>query len=215
MGKIKVLVVDDHAMLRDGVRALLDNYDDVEIVGEASEGKEAVEKTEELSPDVVVMDIVMPGMDGLEATRRISKKYPDVKVLILTQYENREYILSSIKAGATGYLPKRALGSELVSAIRAMYRGESFLYPSAAAVLIDDYLNQVDDEPYDRLTDKEREIFKLIVDGCTSREISEKLFISLRTVLTYRTKIMKKLYVQNHVELVKYALRKGLASVTG
>ena len=210
MDKIKVLVVDDHAILRDGIRALLSLHDDIEIVGEASEGKEAIEKARELAPDVIVMDIAMPGMDGLEATRRIRKKSPEVKVLVLTQHDNREYILSAIKAGAAGYVPKRALGSDLVSAIRTVYKGDSFLYPSAAAALIDSYLHQAEEEPYDRLTAREREILKLIAEGHTSREIAGILFISLKTVLGHRTKIMEKLDLHNRTELIKYAMRKGL-----
>ena len=214
MDKIRVLVVDDHAIMRDGIRALLDIYDEVEIVGEASEGKEAIEKTRELLPDVIVMDIAMPGMDGLEATRRITKKNPKVKVLVLTQYDNKEYILSTIKAGAAGYVPKRAVSSELISAIRAVYKGESFLYPSAAAALIEDYLRQAEgEEPYDRLTAREREILKLIAEGHTSREIAEMLFISLKTVLGHRTRIMEKLDLHNRTELIKYAMRKGLVSM--
>ncbi len=213
MDKIKILVVDDHAILRDGIRALLGLHDDIKIVGEASEGKEAIEKARELMPDVVVMDIAMPGMDGLEATRRIRKKSPKVKVLVLTQYDNREYTLSAIKAGAAGYVPKRALGSELVSAIRAVHRGESFLYPSAAAALIEDYRQQAEEEPYDRLTAREREILKLIAEGPTSREIADMLRISLKTVLGHRTKIMEKLGIHNRTELIKYAMRKGLVSM--
>ena len=214
MNKIKVLVVDDHAIMRDGIRALLGLHDDIEIVGEASEGKEAIEKVRELAPDVVVMDIAMPGMDGLEATRRIRKKSPKVKVLVLTQHDNREYILSAIKAGTTGYVPKRALGSDLVSAIRTVYKGDSFLYPSAAAALIEDYLQQAKrEEPYDRLTAREREILKLIAEGHTSREIAEMLFVSLKTVLGHRTKIMEKLDLHNRSELIRYAMRKGLVSL--
>ncbi len=214
MDKIRVLVVDDHAIMRDGIRALLDIYDDVEIVGEAAEGKEAIEKTRELLPDVIVMDIAMPGMDGLEATRRITKKHPKVKVLVLTQYDNKEYILSTIKAGATGYIPKRAVGSELILAIRAVHKGDSFLYPSAAAALIEDYLRQAEgEEPYDRLTAREREILKLIAEGYTSRKIAEMLFISLKTVLGHRARIMEKLDLHNRTELIKYAMRKGLVSM--
>lgn len=213
MDKIRILVVDDHAVLRDGIRALLSTHEDIEIVGEASEGKEALAKVRELVPDVVVMDIAMVGMDGLEATRRIRKKNPEVKVLVLTQHDNREYILSAVKAGAAGYVPKRALGSDLVSAIRAVRKGGSFLYPSAAAAVIEDYLRQVEEEPYDRLTDREREILKLIADGHKSREIAAMLFISLRTVLGHRTKIMEKLNIHNHTELIKYAMRKGLVEM--
>ncbi|MBI2857821.1 MAG: response regulator transcription factor [Chloroflexi bacterium] len=213
MDKIRILIVDDHAIMRDGIRALLSLHSDVEIVGEASEGKEAIEKATELLPDVVVMDIGMPEMDGLEATRRIMKKSPKTKVLVLTQHDNREYVLSAIKAGATGYVPKRALGTELVSAIRTVQNGDSFLYPSAAAALIEDYLHQVDEEPYDRLTDREREILKLIAEGHTSREIASMLYISLKTVLGHRTKIMEKLDIHNRTELIKYAMRKGLVSI--
>ncbi len=214
MDKIKVLLVDDHTIMRDGIRALLSLHSDIEIVGEASEGQEAIEKTRELSPDVIVMDVAMPGMDGLEATRRIRKQDTQAKVIVLTQYYNKEYILSAIKAGAAGYVPKRALGSELVSAIRAVYHGDSFLYPSAATVLIDDYRQQAKTaDPYDQLTPREREILKLIAEGHTSREIADRLFISQKTVTGHRTKIMEKLGLQNRTELFKFAVRKGLLTL--
>ena len=213
MAKIKILVVDDHTLMRDGIKAMLSLHDDIEVVGEASEGKEAMELAERLSPDVIIMDIAMPFMDGLEATRRITRKNGKTKVLVLTQYNNREYILSAIKAGAAGYVPKRALGNELVSAIRAVHRGESFLYPTAAAVLIDDYRQKADVEPYDSLTAREREVLKLIAEGYTGREIANLLFISLKTVMGHRSKIMEKLDLHNRAELIKYAVRKGLVNV--
>ncbi len=213
METTKIVVVDDHVMMRDGIRALLSLHDDIEMVGEASEGKEGIEKVRELGPDVVVMDIVMPGMDGLEATRRIKKKHPKVKVLILTQHDNTEYILSAIKAGAAGYVPKRALGSELVSAIRDVYKKGAYLHPSAATKLIEQYQQKVEAEPYDRLTDRERGILELIADGQTSRQIADILFISLKTVQAHRTKIMGKLDLRNGSQLVKYAMRKGLVSI--
>ncbi len=213
MGKIKILVVDDHAVMRDGIRALLAVHDDFEIVGEASEGKEAIDKVLELAPDVVIMDIAMSGLDGLEATRCIVTKNQKVKIIILTQHNNKEYTLSAIKAGAIGFVPKRAVSSELISAIRAVQHGDSFLYPSAATALIQDYLHQVVEEPFDRLTSREREIFKLIAEGHTSREIADMLFISLKTVLGHRTKTMKKLDLHNRTELIKYAIRKGLITM--
>jgi DNA-binding NarL/FixJ family response regulator len=213
MDKIKVLLVDDHAIMRDGIRALLSLHNDIDIVGEASDGHEAIEKTMELSPDLIIMDIAMPEMDGLEATRRIKKQNPRVKILILTQYDNKEYILSAVRAGAAGYIPKRALGSELITAIRAIHRGDSFLYPSVATALIEEYQQVGTEDPYDQLTPREREVIKLLAEGQSSREIAEKLFISQKTVLGHRSRIMEKLGLHNRAELFKYAARKGLMTL--
>ncbi len=213
MTKIKVLVVDDHTIMRDGIRALLGVYDDIEIVGEASEGKEALEKVQDNAPEVVVMDVAMPGMDGLEATRRITKKNPKIKVLVLSQYDDKKYVLAAVKAGAAGYVSKRALGAELALAIRTVHQGESYLYPSAAKVVIEGLLNSSETEGYDKLTAREREILKLIADGHSSREIADMLFISLKTVLGHRANLMEKLNLHNRTELIKYALREGLVSI--
>ncbi len=214
MRKIKILLVDDHAIMRDGIKALLSIHDDIEVIGEASEGRQAIEMARELNPDVVVMDISMPGMDGLEVTHRLTKRNPKMKVIILTQHDNKEYILSTIKVGAAGYIPKKALGSDLVSAIRAVCSGDSFLYPSAARTLIDDYRKQAEQpDIYESLTEREREILKLIAEGRTSREIAEALYISQKTVQGHRTKVMEKLDLHNRTELIKYAMRKGLVDI--
>ncbi|HEY82661.1 MAG TPA: response regulator transcription factor [Dehalococcoidia bacterium] len=212
MSKIRVLVVDDHAMFREGIRALLKDCEDVEIVGEASEGRDAIDKVRRLAPQVVLMDIVMPIMGGLEATRRIRKKNPGVKVLVLTQYDDPEYVLSMLRAGARGYISKTAPASDLISAIRAVHRGESFLYPSAAMTLIQEYLMQVAEEKneYERLTDREREILQLVAEGHTNRQIADALFISVKTVLRHTTNMMQKLGLRNRTELIKYAMGKGL-----
>jgi DNA-binding NarL/FixJ family response regulator len=213
MDRIRLLVVDDHAMMRDCIGALLGLHKDIEIIGEASEGREAIQKTRELAPDVVVMDIAMPEMDGLEATRRIVKNKSSAKVLVLTQHNDREYILSSIKAGVMGYVPKTAVGSELISAIRAVYRGESFLSSHMASFLVEQLRQQVKKAvPHDRLTAREREILNLIANGRTSREIATILSIGLKTVLNHRMKTMKKLDIHTQTELIKYCIRKGLTS---
>lgn len=215
MDKIRVLLADDHALMREGIRALLALHSDIDVVGEATNGRDAVEMTQELTPDVVIMDISMPLMDGLEATRRIRKTFPNTKVIILTQHDNKEYFLSSVKAGASGCISKKAVSSELVSAIHAVYQGDSFLYPSVAKALIDDYLQQTSKEidPYERLTNREREVLQLVAEGRTNREIAELLHISMKTVLVNRTNIMEKLGIHNRTALVKYAIRKGLISI--
>ena len=213
MSKIRVLIVDDHAILREGIHALLALQDDIEIVGEAADGREAVDKARQLEPDVILMDVAMPLMDGLEATRRIRKENPKAKILILTQYDNKEYVLSSIKSGASGCVPKRAVASELVSAIRAVHQGDSFLYPSVTKFLVEDYLQRVEEDPYDRLTAREREVLKLVAEGRTNREIAGLLSVSVKTVLGHRTNLMEKLGIHNRTELIKYAIRKGLTTV--
>jgi two-component system response regulator NreC len=213
-GRIRVLIVDNHAVLRDGLRVLLNLCDDIDPAGEASEAQEAVDKAEELNPDVIVMDVAMPGMGGLETIRRIVKRNPKARVLVLTQYCDREHVISSIKAGALGYVTKQASGPEVVSAIRTVYRGDYFLFPSAASALVHDYLlHRSEDEPYDRLTSREREVLSMVVEGHPSRQIAECLSISLKTVLAHRDKIMKKLALHNHTELIKYAIRKGLVEI--
>jgi len=215
MSKIKVLLVDDHSLFREGMRSLLSNYEDIEVVGEASDGREAVEKMRQLAPQVILMDIAMPDMSGLEATRHIHKEQPGVGILVLTQYEDKEYILSLLKVGARGYIAKTASSAELLTAIRTVHRGDAYLYPSATSALIKEYLvrSRGYESEYDTLTDREREILQLVAEGLSNQEIADKLFISVKTVLRHRTALMQKLGFHNRTELIKYAISKGLIPV--
>jgi len=217
MQKIKVLIVDDHTLVRDGIRALLVLVADIEVVGEAANGKEALEKVKKLAPDVVLMDLAMPIMGGLEATRRIRKRFPGTKVLALTQYEDKEYIVPTIEAGARGFISKMAAFSELASAIQAVYQGGSFLSPMAAAAVVEECQQKVtiegEKDSYQQLTDREREMLKLVAEGYTAKEIADMLVISLRTVETHKSNLMKKLDIHNKADLIRFAIRKGIITV--
>ena len=212
--KIRLLLADDHAVVRSGLRMLLEAQPDLVIVAEAETGEEAVRRAVELSPDVVLMDIEMPGMNGIEATRRIRAEAPATAVLALTMYEDDQYFFEMLRAGASGYVPKRAAPDELVSAIRAASRGEVFLYPSLAGRLVQDYLQRGPagerDAAEDELTPREQEVLTLIAEGFSNNEIADRLVISAKTVDRHRENIMRKLNLHNRVDLVKYALRKGL-----
>lgn len=217
MQQIRVLIVDDHAILRDGISALLALAADIEVVGEAENGREAIDRARQLAPDVVLMDIAMPAMDGLEATRRIHKEFPQMKVLTLSQYDDREHLLSLLEAGAEGFISKTAASSELASAIRSVYQGDSFLSPSVAKLLLKHYRQGAragkGQDPYDQLTGREREVLKLLAEGHTSQGIADTLVISPKTVEGHRTNLMAKLDIHNRTDLVKYALRKGIITV--
>jgi two-component system response regulator NreC len=212
-----VLLAEDHTIVRKGLRALLDAETDIEVVGEAQDGREAIGKVRQLLPDVVLMDIAMPGLNGLEATRRIIEWYPDVRVVVLTMHTAEEYILQILRAGASGYVVKRAAPTELVLAVRAAHRGESFLSPSVSQPLIQEYIRQAatttEGDSYDRLTSREREVLQLIAEGHSRKEIAELLCISTRTVETHRTHIMDKLALYSTAELTQYAIRKGVISL--
>jgi len=216
MKKIKVLIVDDHKLVRDGIRSLLSLVADIEVVGEAANGKEALEKVAELAPDVVLMDLAMPIMGGLEATRRIRKEFKGTKVVALTQYDDSEYVIPVIEAGAIGFVTKMGAFSELAAAIQAAYKGESFLSPSAAGALVEEYqkaYSTKEKDPYDQLTDREREVLKLIAEGYAAREIADILVVSTKTVEGYTANLMNKLNIHNKTGLIKFAIRRRIITL--
>jgi len=217
MARIRVLLVDDHAILRDGLRALLSLHEDIQVVGEAADGREAIEKVRTLTPDVVLMDIAMPGLGGLEATVEIRRASPATRVLILTQHDNKEYIYPILKAGAAGYVPKKAAGAELIAGIRAVHGGDAYLHPSIARAVVDGYVGREpqarSEDRYDRLSDRERQVLKLVADGLSNQEIADVLCLSVKTIMGYRANVMEKLGIHSRTELVKYAIRKGLVKV--
>lgn len=211
--KIRLFLVDDHAVVRSGLRMLLQAEPDMHIVAEAETGCQAVHLMHHHTPDVVLMDIQMPDMNGIEATKKIKEIRPETAVLALTMHENDKYFFEMLRAGASGYVPKRAAPDDLITAIRTVYRGDVFLYPSLAASLVKNYLGQSesDNSPNaDHLTPREQEVLTLIADGLTSPEIAEKLVVSVKTADRHRENIMHKLNLHNRVDLVKYALKKGL-----
>lgn len=214
--KVRVLLVDDHTILREGIRLLLSLAPDMDVVGEACDGYEALEQVKVLSPDLVLMDIAMPGLDGLEATKRIKERHKGVKVLILTQHDNKEYVYPILKVGADGYVLKKAAGTELVSAIRSVVEGGTFLYPSVAKTVVEDYLRPdgtLSERRHPRLTEREVEVLKLVAEGRSNQEIADLLCLSVKTVTGHRTNIMEKLDIHSRTELVKYAIRTGLIQV--
>lgn len=212
--KIRIVIADDHGIVREGIRMILASQEDFEVVGEASTGREAVELARHMKPDVVLMDISMPDLNGIEATRRIREELPSVQVLGLTMHEEENYVFQMLKAGGAGYVLKRAASEDLVAAVRAVHRGEAFLYPSVAKLVVRDYLEragrQEQDTSLDGLTEREREVLTLIAEGLTNQEIAQRLFISVKTVQTHRAHIMEKLNLHDRTELVRYAIRKGL-----
>jgi two-component system response regulator NreC len=214
MSKISLILADDHAVVRSGLRMLLEAQPDMQIIAEVESGTEAVEKVESLRPNVILMDIQMPGVSGIEATREIRRIAPDTAVLALTMHEDDQYFFEMLNAGASGYVPKRAAPDELLTAIRTVARGEVFLYPSLATRLVQDYLKRDEEDEqnqvYDELTPREREVLILIAEGLSNAEIGEKLVISVKTVDRHRENIMRKLNMHSRIDLVKYAIKRGL-----
>lgn len=217
MTPITVLLAEDHTIVRKGIRSLLDAESDIDVVAEAENGRDAVEKAEQIHPDIVVMDHSMPILNGLEAMRQIHQRQPDIKVLILTMHTNEEYVFQFLQAGAAGYLVKQSAPGELVAAIRAVFQGQSFLSPSISKAVIDEYVRQAGataiTDSLDTLTPREREVLQLMAEGYTMREIGEQLHISIKTAGVHRTNILQKLHLTSMTDLTRYAIRKGIISL--
>ena len=218
MDKTRIVLADDHAILREGIRALLEDQPDMAVVGEAADGRRAVELAREQAPDLVVMDIGMPLLNGLEATRQIKREYPQVSVLVLTMHDNEEYVSQILAAGASGYVLKRAASSELVSAIRAVAAGQSYLSPAVTKLLIEGYIGRQPAasavvDPFDTLTAREREVLQLVAEGHTNSQIAKLLNISVKTVKAHRSYLMQKLGLHDRGELIKVAIQRGIIEV--
>jgi DNA-binding NarL/FixJ family response regulator len=216
MNKMRLVLADDHTILREGIRALLEDQPDMAVVGEAQDGRQAVQLAHDLRPEIVLMDIGMPLLNGLEATRQIKRDHPEIHVLVLTMHENEEYIHEVLAAGASGYILKQAAAGELVAAIRAVQRGDAALSPAITRVVIQDYLRSETAQPVtasNELTAREREVLQLIAEGHTSKEIAELLCLSVKTVQAHRTSLMQKLDLHDRGDLIKYAIQKKIIEV--
>jgi DNA-binding NarL/FixJ family response regulator len=216
MAKLRILLGDDHKLLRDGLRKILQERADWEVVAEAGDGREAVRLALAVQPDVAILDIGMPLLNGIEATRQIVKRLPDVQILILSMHANEAYIIQAVKAGAKGYLLKDSADTELIRGIDALSAGKSFFSPEVSKVMLDDYVRHLTDkgleDRYATLSEREREIFQLVAEGHSNKAIAELLSISAATVETHRAHILQKLDVHNTAELVLYAVRRGVVS---
>jgi DNA-binding NarL/FixJ family response regulator len=210
---IAVLIADDHALVREGVRALLATAGDITVVAEAGDGREAVERAKATSPDVILIDIAMPGLGGLEAVPLLQREVPKSRILVLTQYEHADYVRRFLRLGVAGYVLKKAAGAELVSAIRAVHRGGLVLDPAIARDALTDpdaAKPEPSADPYDALTERERQVLKLVAEGRSNKEVASFLDISVKTAMTHREHVMQKLDVHNRTELTKFALRRGI-----
>lgn len=211
MRKIRVVLVDDHGLVRQGFRMLLSQYPDIDVVGEACSGREGVDMCVALSPDVVILDVAMPQMNGVEATRQIRQNVPSTGILVLTMHKDAIYLREALRAGAKGYLLKDAIDKDLLDAVRAVARGDGFLSPGVSGTVLDDYQKHVTD-PLDQITNRERQILQLLGEGKSSKDIATELDISVYTVDAHRSRIMKKLGLRTIGDVVRFALQNGLSS---
>lgn len=216
MSKLHILLADDHTLMRQGLRRILEAQPDWEVVAETGDGREAVRRALELKPEVAILDIAMPRLNGIEATRQILRRASHVRVLILSMYSDEAYILQALQAGAKGYLLKDSADADLIRAVNALKQGKSFFSPAVAKVMLDDYVRHLAEkgltDRYDSLSEREREIFQLIAEGHSNKEIADLLFLSPSTVETHRAHIMEKLDLHSTAEIVLYAVRKGVIS---
>jgi len=214
--KIRIVIADDHIVLRSGLRRLLNEQPDIEVIGEANDGNEAITRTEELTPDVLLLDITMPNLGGIDVIRIVKARMPKVAILVLTMHEDEGYFIEALKAGASGYVPKKAADTELIAAIRAVNRGEVFIYSSFAKTMVtrmlhgkSSYQEEAIDR-YERLSRREQEVLKAVAQGYTNQQVANQLYLSVKTVETYKARIMEKLNLHSRAELVRFALQRGL-----
>jgi len=216
LDKIQVLLAEDHTIVRQGLRSILDGREGIQVVGEAKDGREAVEKAQQLQPDIVLMDLSMPLLSGLEATRQIKSQCPQIEVLVLTMHADEEYVFQILQAGASGYLLKQSAVGELVTAIQVVHEGNSYLSPAISRKIVDGYVRQGREQgkvdPYEQLTDREREVLHLIAEGRSTQEIADLLVISPKTVRGHRSSLTEKLGLHSNAELTRYAIRKGIVA---
>lgn len=216
MSRIRLLLADDHAVIRAGLRLVLERQADFEVLGEAADGRQAVTMAADLHPDVAVLDLAMPNLNGIEATRQITTNLPGVQIVVLSMHSDEEYVLRALKAGARAYVLKEAGEADLISAVRAVHSGKSFFSPAVSRVLVEDYVRQLQDrdleDSYDLLTPREREILQLVAEGKSNKDIANALNLSVYTVETHRGNMMEKLNLHSVPELILYAVRKGVIS---
>ena len=214
MDPIRVLIADDHAIIRSGLRLLLESRSDIQVVGDVGTGEETIDQAASLQPDILLLDIAMPGLNGLEAARQIRERAPQVRIIVLTMYDDEAYLRQFLELGVAGYVLKRAADTELIDAIRAVQRGESFVYPSLMGGLIESYLQRPASDsapkPGEELSARETEVLRLVALGYTSQQVADELYISVNTVETHRAHIMEKLGLRGRAQLVRYAIAKGL-----
>ena len=217
MNKIKILLADDHTILRSGLKLILDQEMDIEVVGEVEDGRECIKMVEELSPDVILMDIGMPNLNGIEASHQIKKRFPDVEVLVLTIHDTEEYIYQAFCAGASGYLLKKSAHNDLISAIRSVHKGNYYISSSISKNMVKDYIKKAEKsagkDGFNRLTEREREILQLIAEGKSNKEIADLLNVSVKTVEVHRSHLMEKLDIHNTANLTRYAIKRGIVGM--